>query len=285
MKIDFMPDALIFDVDGVLLNVERSFPEVIRSSIQKGWESVCGGETDFDGYNKDHEKIFKRHGSFNDDYDIAWTMLSIAAYSGKKKLSEALPSPKELEIELSAFKGTVPAWVKEKYGAPVPRDIVRGMCADLYIGEEGNPGLYSLEVPMLSFHWSKLPLPVGIYTGRNLIEWDLAKKALGWHDFPEDRIIHSDMGIYKPSPEGLEILSKRLGCENPLFFGDTGSDMKAQSSFGKGYFVAVGRLLPEAKYVYDSTETAVNEIIAAYTTFPPSFPHALERETSDLKDL
>ncbi len=36
MKIDFVPDAFIFDVDGVLLNVERSFPEVIRQGIQKG---------------------------------------------------------------------------------------------------------------------------------------------------------------------------------------------------------------------------------------------------------
>ncbi len=262
MKINFIPDALIFDVDGVLLNVERSFPEVIRQGIQKGWELVCGGITDSIGYTSEHERIFKRHGSFNDDYDIAWTMLSIAAYNGKKKLSEAIPTPGKLSNELSAFKGTVTSWMDVRFGTPVPRSEIREMCAELYIGSNGDHGLYRLEVPMLSFHWSELPFPVGVYTGRNLVEWNLAKKALGWQDFPEESTIHSDTGIHKPSPKGLEILSERLGCKCPVFFGDTGSDMKAQAAFGKGYFVAIGALLPEADYIYDQTEKAVSEIIS-----------------------
>ena len=61
MKIDFVPDAFIFDVDGVLLNVERSFPEVIRRGLLKGWEAVCRGITDSVGYTSEHERIFKRH--------------------------------------------------------------------------------------------------------------------------------------------------------------------------------------------------------------------------------
>ena len=262
MKINFLPDALIFDVDGMLLNVERSFPEVIRLGIQIGWESICGGKADSAGYTADHEKIFKRHGSFNDDYDIAWTMLSIAASSGRKDLSEALPSPAGLEEKLSAFSGNVISWISTVYGTPVARDAVRKICAELYFGTEEEPGLYKLETPMLRSHWEELRIPVGVYTGRNLAEWHLAKKALGWQDFPDDRIIHSDTGIYKPSPEGLELLSKRLGCSAPVFLGDTGSDMKAQAAFGRGYFVAIGNLLPEADYIYDETESAVREIIS-----------------------
>lgn len=262
MKINFIPDALIFDVDGVLLNVERSFPEVIRQSIQEGWVSVCGRNTDSIGYTFEHEKIFKKHGAFNDDYDIAWTMLSIAAHSGKKKLSEAVPTPEKLSEELMTFEGTVISWVDERYGTPVRRDRVRDMCTELYVGSCGKKGLYSLEVPMLGLHWSEIPLPVGIYTGRNLVEWNLAKNTLGWQDFPEESIIHSDSGIYKPSPRGLEILSERLGCKAPVFFGDTGSDMKAQSAFGRGHFVAIGAFLPEATYIYEQTEEAVNEIFS-----------------------
>ena len=262
MKINFMPDALIFDVDGVLLNVERSFPEVIRLGIQTGWETICGGKTDCAGYTADHEKIFKRHGSFNDDYDIAWTMLSIAASSGRNGLSEALPAPDRLNEELRTFSGNVISWISERYADPVPRDAVRKMCTELYFGTEKSPGLYRLETPMLRSHWEELGIPVGVYTGRNLAEWDLAKITLGWQDFPDDRIIHSDTGIYKPSPEGLELLSKRLGCSAPVFFGDTGSDMKAQAAFGRGYFVAIGNLLPEADYIYDDTESAVREIIS-----------------------
>lgn len=262
MKIDFIPDALIFDVDGVLLNVERSFPEVIRLAVEMAWGSICGGKTDSPGYTPGHEKIFKRHGSFNDDYDIAWTMLTLAASNGSKDLSDALPSPDRLSEELATFSGNVISWISSRYGTPVLRDPVRKLCAGLYFGTDEEPGLYSLEVPMLSLHWEDLPLPVGVYTGRNLPEWQLAKKALGWQDFPDDKIIHSDTGIHKPSPEGLELLSKRLGCTDPVFFGDTGSDMKAQAAFGKGRFVAIGKLFSEADYIYDHTERAVKDIIS-----------------------
>ena len=49
MKIDFIPDAMIFDVDGVLLNVERSFPEVIRLAVETAWGSIYGGTADSPG--------------------------------------------------------------------------------------------------------------------------------------------------------------------------------------------------------------------------------------------
>ena len=46
MKDEFKADALIFDIDGVLLDVTKSFPEVIRLCIVNGWEKFCGGAAD-----------------------------------------------------------------------------------------------------------------------------------------------------------------------------------------------------------------------------------------------
>ena len=114
---------------------------------------------------------------------------------------------------------------------------------------------------MLHCHWRELPLPVGIYTGRNLAEWELAKESLGWQDFPIEQVIHSDSGILKPSPSGLEILCKNLGANAPLFFGDTASDIKAYTAFGKGRFVAIGDLLPEADLIYNDTEDALEMLL------------------------
>ena len=255
MKDEFKADALIFDIDGVLLDVTKSFPEVIRLCIVNGWEKFCGGAADCAGYGPEHEWVMKRHGSFNDDYDLAWTLLSMAAASGEKLLSRALPSPERLTEELADFRAPLVEWVLGKYGGLVPRSESRAMCAELY----GDPerGLYRLEKPALSRRWDKLGLPVAIYSGRNAYEWELAKKSLGWEDFPDELIIHSDHGIEKPSPEGLEILCGRIGASSPVFFGDTASDMKAQAAFGRGHFAAVGRLLPEAEYRFDTTEEAV----------------------------
>ena len=254
MKDEFKADALIFDIDGVLLDVTKSFPEVIRRCVADGWEKFCGGVTDCEGYGPKHEWVMKRHGSFNDDYDLAWTLLSMAAASGEKLLSRALPSPERLAEELADFRAPLVGWVLGKYGGLVPRDESRAMCAVLYGGADG---LYKLEKPMLTRRWDELGLPVAIYSGRNAYEWELAKKALDWEDFPDERIIHSDHGILKPSPEGLEILCERIGASSPVFFGDTASDMKAQAAFGRGRFAAVGRLLPEAEYRFETTEAAV----------------------------
>jgi len=256
------PDALIFDIDGVLLDVRRSFPEVIRRCVLHGWEMFCGGVSDSEGYTQEHERILKRHGAFNDDYDIAWTLLCVCAYSGRKRLSEAFPSEDVLAEELKTFEGDVVSWVTCRYGGLVPRQSVRSFCAELY----GAGGLHLLETPMVCAHWSKLPLPVGIYTGRNELELELAKKSLGWQDFPSAHVVHSDSGVLKPSPLGLHILCERLGSDAPLFLGDTASDMKAQMAFGKGFFAAIGGLLPEAPLVFKDTKSALESLLGFYTT-------------------
>lgn len=260
MILDFTPDALIFDIDGVLLNVEKSFPEVIRTAVRECWSSLCGGVYDFGGYSAEHERILKRHGAFNDDYDIAWVLLSMAAAGGESKLSEAFPSPDKLSSELESYSGNVPEWCVSRYGSFVSRSCVREYCRSLYFGTSSRKGLHLLEYPMLTSGWHELPLPVGIYTGRDLPEWNLAKAALGWEDFPDDLIIHLDMGITKPSPLGLEMLCERLGVSSPLFFGDTGADMKTQIAFGRGGFAAIGGLLPEAKYIFKTPDEALKTL-------------------------
>lgn len=260
MKFLQAPDALIFDIDGVLLDVRRSFPEVIRQAVKTGWVELYGGDADCDVYGPEHERVMKRHGGFNDDFDLSWSLLCISAASGRKKLSQAFPSPEKLAKEVSDCAGNVPEWAEKKYHAGISRAAIHELCHRLY-GYGGSGGLHMLETPMLRTRWDKLPLPVGIYTGRNLIEWEFAKQCLGWEDFPLDRVIHSETGITKPSPAGLEILCRKFGAKNPLFFGDTASDYQAWKAFGAGAFVAIGELLPEAEFIFEDTQTAVDTLL------------------------
>lgn len=255
----FAPDALIFDVDGVLLDVRKSFPEMIRRIIVTAWERR-GGEADFEGYNSEYEWVLKRHGVFNDDYVIPWVLLCMAAASGEKKLSLALPSPEKLSDLIKDVGCDVEGWTRAHFGDEIKLSSVQDMCWEMYAGGNGKPGLHSLEVPLVTTNWKDMPLPVGIYTGRNTAEWALAKETLGWQDFPLSRTILCDMGIKKPSPLGIEILSERMGFKRPMFFGDTASDAKALRAYDpNGLFTAIGELLPEEKS-YPNTQAALHDI-------------------------
>ena len=253
-------DALIFDVDGVLLDVSRSFPEVIKRSILDGFEKFCGGTNDCEGYGAVHEKIMKLHGAFNDDYNLAWLLLSMSAATGARKLSEAFPPPEKLTEELKTFSGDVIEWTLSRYGDLIPYAEFRQHCDNLYLGTKGSKGLHLLETPLIHVKWNELPLPVGIYTGRDCKEISCAYESLGWQPLPEENVIHRETGICKPSPKGLEILCERFGAENPLFFGDTASDMMAYNAFGKGVFVAIGCLLQEAENRFADCDMALKAL-------------------------
>lgn len=260
MKQKCAPDALIFDIDGVLLDVRFSFPEVIRSAVFTGWERFCGGVSDCRVYGPEHERIMKRHGAFNDDFDLSWALLEICLASGERKLSAAFPTPARLEAEVATFEGTVPEWLQRRYHARIKRSDVHELCHELY-GYDGKGGLHKLETPLVQTRWNEMGLPVGIYTGRNLIEWGFAKECLGWEDFPLANVVHSETGVLKPSPAGINMLCEKFGAKCPVMFGDTASDMMAWQACGRGFFVAIGDLLPEAEYVFENTQDALEAVL------------------------
>jgi len=253
-------DALIFDVDGVLLDVSKSFPEVIRTSIIDAFVRYCNGEVDCVGYTPEHEQLLKLHGAFNDDYDLAWALATITAANGHNKLSQAFPTVEKLSLELKTFSGDVKSWVTERYGMLIPYAEFRAHCNDLYLGTKEKKGLHLLETPLLNSDWEALPLPAALYTGRDLPELECAFESLQWRNFPQELIIHRETGICKPSPRGLEILCERLGAKNPLYFGDTASDLMAFNAFGKGTFVAIGTLLPNVSLRFANCDDALKNI-------------------------
>lgn len=238
-------DGVIFDVDGVLVNVRDSYPRVIRRAVAWGWEAL-GGEVDCEGYTDEHQRVTKAHRAFNDDYDIPWAMLCMARCRGIGPLSRSFPTPGEWEEELALFDGDDPVpWAMERFGEPEFdgsfREAVRGFCDRLYVeGLDGEEPYFKYESPLIRRRFDHIPLPVGIYTGRPWRELDLAFRLLGWEDFPRHLAVTPDSGILKPSPEGLRILCQELNISNPAFFGDSESDRAAMEAFGRGVFVAIG---------------------------------------------
>jgi phosphoglycolate phosphatase-like HAD superfamily hydrolase len=256
------PDCLVFDVDGVLIESHESYQGVIRRIVEREWEKSGSGFTvDGRGYSPELNRVLKNHGAFNDDYDIAWTLLNIAAASGNKKLSEALPQPETLEHLISDCGNDCVAWLPLHYEDRYDRLRIRQLGRTLYAGTDDSPGEWMLDKPMLDIHWSRLPLPAYIYTGRDMKEWRLAQHVLRWDDFPDDRAVQVDMGIKKPSPEGLEYICRTFGHARPIFFGDTMSDLMSSEAFGKGWFAAIGDMIPEAPLRFPDITSALSQTL------------------------
>ena len=267
-------DLLVFDVDGVLIDTRASYPSVIRAAIQWGWSVMLGGKTDCTGFSMDHFRVSKRHPGFNDDYDIAWVLATVAASSARRsgdlRLSRAMPSAGQWESILEGFPPSgIVAHTRSRYGDPIGRDALRALCEEMYLGEKftgkdrrtkSRRGLWHEEKPLLACHWSDLSLPVGIYTGRFLPELELALARLGWQDFPGERVVTPETGISKPSGEGFARLCRVTGTGSPVYFGDTESDRESLRRFGRGTFVAIGGLLTGETCRYDLVSEALLDL-------------------------
>jgi hypothetical protein len=176
------------------------------------------------------------------------------------KLSEALPGSEELEKIISGCWESCEEWLPANFRIEFELGGIRALGQDIFTGENGEPGAWRRDKPLLEAGWRQLPHPVYVYTGRNLKEWRLAKETLDWRDFPDDRAVHADTGIKKPSPEGLEYICRKFGHERPMFFGDTMSDKLSFDAFGRGWFVAIGDMLPECKPAFPDAAAALRRL-------------------------
>jgi phosphoglycolate phosphatase-like HAD superfamily hydrolase len=254
------PDCLVFDVDGVLIESGDSYQGVMRAVVEDV-SRASGFEIDMPGYSKELNSVFKNNDSFNDDYDIIWALANIVVSRKGKKLSEAMPSPEALGKMLSTCSGDCGEWLPRHFAIKYGRLEIRALGQDAYCGVKNPPGMWTRDVPALEARWESMPYPVYIYTGRDLKEWRLAEIVLKWEGFPLDRVVHADTGIRKPSPKGLEYICGRFGHERPLFLGDTMGDRMAASGFGKGWFAAIGDLMPDAPLSFPDVKTALSSLI------------------------
>ncbi|HOU32008.1 MAG TPA: HAD family hydrolase [Synergistaceae bacterium] len=265
-------DGLIFDIDGVLLDISDSYFPMMREVLRRLAEGVSAPLRSGEEFSRDHLRVAKKHPAFNDDYDIPWVFFSFREHALRRgdpadvraweeALSLCPPDPSEALV-----------WVQNQWAGRLSRDWVRILCDRLYFGDAYRrvrpesdctglgPGFWSEERALIHRPWRSLPLPSAIYTGRSRGELDLVFEKLGWEDFPRGNTVTADDGILKPSPEGLILMAQRLGASFPLYFGDTESDLLAHRSFGRGVFVAVGSVLTEWRPRYPSAEEALRDL-------------------------
>ncbi|WP_299235438.1 TIGR01548 family HAD-type hydrolase [Natronomonas sp.] len=231
-------DAVVLDIDGVLIDVADSYRRAIVESI----EHVHGDTIEYDDI-----QLFKNAGGFNNDWELTHAAalyvlarrekprLSIETYTGLIAASGGGPAAAE-----TAIADELDPASREQVLAEWDRDRLRDVFQQLYLGtdlyrelEGGDPDLdtegFIHDEPVLLAEDTRRALeawPLGIITGRPAAEAEIALERTGLSIPDEHRFTMDDWEAGKPDPGALVALADRLDADRVVYVGDTLDDIR-----------------------------------------------------------
>jgi HAD superfamily hydrolase (TIGR01548 family) len=233
-------DAVVLDIDGVLVDVADSYRRAIVESVDR----VYGRTVDDAGVQR-----FKDAGGFNNDWELTYAaalyvLASEAGYEGDVAtftdavaaagggLDAAEAVVRDADIGDDAFDRWDPGQLRETFQA-----LYLG--ADLYRDLEGaEPPLeargYIHDEPVLvedaTIERLTDRFPVGVLTGRPAAEATIALGRVGLSVPDARRFTMDDWDEGKPHPRALTTLAERLDAERVAFAGDTLDDVRTAAN-------------------------------------------------------
>jgi HAD superfamily hydrolase (TIGR01548 family) len=232
-------DAVVLDVDGVLVDVADSYLRAVVESVDYVYGDTIA-KADIQG--------FKDAGGFNNDWDVtaAVALYVLASREGMAySVAQFTDAVAGMGGGLSGARTVVgeeltPA-CRERVLARWDRDRLQDVFQQLYLGsdlyrdlEGGEPDLdtqgYIHDEPVLVDGETVADLTrrfdVGVLTGRPAAEADIALDHAGL-EVPEDhRFTMDDWAGGKPDPGALVTLAKRFEADRVAFAGDTLDDVR-----------------------------------------------------------
>ncbi|MFC4542559.1 TIGR01548 family HAD-type hydrolase [Halosolutus amylolyticus] len=234
-------DAVVLDVDGVLVDVADSYRQAIVDSIEHVYDRTI---------RKPDIQQFKDAGGFNNDWELTYAaaLYVLATNEGYRDsiddfTDRIAAEGGGLEAAETVIRDAIGARatqrVTERWDTDRLRDVFQQLYlgADLYRGiEGGDPDLetrgFIHDEPVLLEDEARETLlanyDVGILTGRPEPEAEIALDRVGLDDeIPvEHRFTMDDWEEGKPHPRALVTLAERFEADSVAFVGDTLDDVR-----------------------------------------------------------
>jgi len=237
--VDPRPDAVIFDVDGVLVETESSYVEAVARTVQ--WLLVHEAEVRDDGPAIDRATVreWKRTGAWNDDWDLSyamycWLIAAPGATTMERRRSAERPA-RAARRDLERLRAAAGARAARSW------DEVRGIFEEIYNGTPVAVARYAVEPrvrqerglaetervlleegllrDLAALGFDK----VGIVTGRSFADWSAVATRMPLA--PEVALATMEDGR-KPDPAPLRKVVRELRPRAFVAVGDTRADLE-----------------------------------------------------------
>jgi phosphoglycolate phosphatase-like HAD superfamily hydrolase len=189
---------LVLDIDGVLIDADRSFLEAVARALADLRPALPWSDAAY--------RAFKRLGGYNNDFRLAAGALALAEVHGDVDLRPVIEAADgrgfpELDARMEALEPSAQISVQKHYADTIRLERPLATLADLQ-----------------ATGWE-----LAVLTGRPPEELDLAWKVLG---FSLPAVCDAAPHLRKPEPAGLLQLADAFRAEEIIFAGDTVDDAR-----------------------------------------------------------
>lgn len=259
-------DAVIFDVDGVLLDVSASFRKCISAVTQYYLTERLGWPGGADYLPVAEVEHFKRAGGFNSDWALTDAAVVLNLYKGfasDDRSAAALralpPSTAEycaeigrrgggLDNALACLHDAFPEEVAQQALDAWDSRAVERVFMEMYAGRSHCRRVYGFEPTLLDQERGELAnervlidagaltdrYKYGIVSGRTRGELEVALEMTGLGEkIHPAATMTADDGLHKPDPNGLVALAGCMGFGVAAFVGDTLDDLRTVLNYRK----------------------------------------------------
>ena len=232
-------DAVVLDVDGVLVDVADSYRRAVVESVERVYDSTL---------DRSDLQQFKNAGGFNNDWTLTYAvaLYVLARHEGLDRgvrsfTDTVAASGGGLDAAEAVVADLLDPDGRERVYAEWDRDRLRKVFQQLYLGDDryrdlegGDPPLADTEAgfindePVLLEAETLAALEdheLGVVTGRPRAEAAIALDRVGL-SLPDERVYAMEDGPGKPEPDALVGVAETVDAENVVFVGDTLDDIE-----------------------------------------------------------
>ncbi|MXV64612.1 TIGR01548 family HAD-type hydrolase [Natronorubrum sp. JWXQ-INN-674] len=234
-------DAVVLDIDGVLVDVADSYRRAILESVETVYDRTI---------HKADIQQFKDAGGFNNDWELTYAaaLYVLATSEGygdsiEEFTDEIAANGGGLDAAEAAIRDECGARATQRITDRWDRERLRDVFQQLYLGtdlyrglEGGEPDIESPgfihDEPVILEESTRDALvenyDVGVLTGRPEAEAEIALNRVGLEETipTAHRFTMDDWEAGKPHPRALTTLAERFDADRVVFVGDTLDDVR-----------------------------------------------------------